>query len=256
SAREVNGEQRVPAHERRRERFFPSQEGRQACEDEDGKRAQRLVDPRGGRRRVAHDRGVALRGEREAGPVHGCRVAPVRTHALVGGVIRKGRRLVRIGVGVVHRADAAVVPVRVGVRREQDRGGKRGELNGDRDGEDRDEGRSPGADQIEAGEVGAESRDKKAEEEPRPACDSLGVVRGEKRIAWPGAGDGRGDEKWAGAACGPDERAASRCPCPCQSSSAARSSWAAPRSSWAADYRCASSCPWTPTTSRALRRTR
>ena len=176
--------------------LFPAQERPPGREDEDGKRAQRLVDPRGGRRRVAHDRRVALGGERENGPVHGCRVTPVGTHTRVGGIVGKGRRLVRIRVGAVHGAEAAVVPVRVGVGREQD-GARQAEQAERRP---RWRGRARGPELQRGSNRGRRDTRRRPRRGSRErATTSARFPRSwsgrEKRVAGPGAGDGRGDER-------------------------------------------------------------
>jgi hypothetical protein len=93
----------------------------------------------------------------------------------------------------VYGSDAAVVPVRVRVGRENEGGGKRRELDSGSDGKDRDESRCSLADEKERGEIREKGSREETEEEPGPAGDPAGVVGSKKGVAGPGAGESRGE---------------------------------------------------------------
>ncbi len=129
AAREVDGEQGVPANEGGGvSRAGPEPRGEQDERDH-RRRGKPSVRPPSGIGRVADHGGMPLGGEREPRTVGGRCVAPLGAHEGIRGVLRVRARLVRVGVPVVHRANAAVVPVRVHVRGEQHRARERDELD-------------------------------------------------------------------------------------------------------------------------------
>jgi hypothetical protein len=66
----------------------------------------------------------------------------------------------------VDGADAAVVPIRVRIGREEERGGERCQLDRGGDGEDRDKSRTSAPDEEERGEIREKGRGEEPEEEP------------------------------------------------------------------------------------------
>ena len=190
-SRKVNGEQRIPADECRRER----RAARKPCSKQDegnhGRRGQASVEPRRCVRRRPDDGSVRLGCEREPRPVDGGRLVPAGAHERIGDVRRVVGGLVDVGVATVLGRDAGVVPVRVDVGREHDRARERDQL--DRAGE-RDHGfperatRGP-AQQIETGEVRGERGDHRAEVEPRPLRLVPLVLGNERRGRRIGEGD-------------------------------------------------------------------
>ena len=110
---------------RRGVRSVPRQPGRKHDAGENSERGEHLEDPccRGLRR--AGDERNDLGDERERRPVDRRRVAPGGAGVVVGRVVRKLARRVHVGIAVVNGRDAAVLPVRPRVGREEQRRGER-----------------------------------------------------------------------------------------------------------------------------------
>ncbi len=194
AAGEVNGQERVPADERRSEGA--------AAGEERGEHGQR--DHRGGRDpaegpgcsavRLARSQGDRLGPECEAWPVDGRRVTPVGAHALVGGILREGLGSRPVRVLVVHGGDPAVRPVRVDVRGEQHGPCERGRLDQHRHHDDRDDGSGASRERSQAGKVDGEGGRRGAEIEPGPAAVAAAVIGRERRAPRMRRGDCDGQE--------------------------------------------------------------
>ena len=161
---EVNGQQWIPADECDG-KHAPAGNERRACgRGENGKRAERLVDPRGGGRRSPRRQGDGLGGKRECRPVHGGRLAPGIGNVTEGRIGRVPGGWIDIRVSVVDGRNASVVPVDPRVRGQHQRCGNGRELNRDRKGSDRGESHVSGPDRGETGDVHDVRRGQASEE--------------------------------------------------------------------------------------------
>jgi len=195
AAREVDGEQRIPARESAREDRAGREQDGEPHGNQDRRRRQRLVDPGCGVLRLARGERHGLRGQRERRPVDGRRVAPVLADVRKRRILREVARRVAVRVRVVHGGDAAVAPVGPRIGGEQERSGERDEL--DRDGErgDEPEAAPEPCQRDQRARVQGEGRDERGEERPgvgRIAFRMAPVQRDERRVRGPreaGAGD-------------------------------------------------------------------
>ena len=133
AAREMDGEQRVPADEHECKSGAARQSGSERSCREHAKCRDRLVDPCGcigGRSGRSRQR---LRAESEGRPVNRRRVAPVGADEAKSRIVRELVRLRAVRICIVNGSDATVGPVGPGVGREKQRRAERHELHRARD---------------------------------------------------------------------------------------------------------------------------
>ena len=164
TAGEMDREQRIPAHERRGIRPVSRQPGREHHAGEHPSAANTLK---------IHAAAAADEPDTSA-TTSVSRVKAVRTptssapggaRVVVGGVVRELARRVHVGIGVVDGRDPAVLPVRPGVGREQQRPGEREELDHERRDERRPKSRGSAPQEEQTAEITGERRDEQRKEQ-------------------------------------------------------------------------------------------